>query len=69
MNSSELQTWQARKIRDVLRPALGYLSRLKRRMEVTGFPPDDELYVLTVKAQQLMQELLMELHYLSSESG
>ena len=24
------------------------LSRLKRRMEVTGFPPDDELYVLSI---------------------
>jgi len=38
-------------------------------MELTGFPPDDELYVLTVKAQRDMQDLLMEVHYLSCESG
>jgi len=52
-----------------LQRATGYLSRLKRRMEVTGFPPDDPLYVTTLKAHRAMQDLLMELHYLSCESG
>jgi hypothetical protein len=69
VDSSKLQPWQARKIRAALQRATGYLSRLKRRMEITGFPPDDELYLLTVEAHRSMQDLLMELHYMSCESG
>ena len=69
MDSSNLQPWQARKMIAALQRATGYLSRLKRRMEVTGFPPDDPLLLATVKAHRAMQDLLMELHYLSCESG
>jgi len=69
MDQSKLQPWQARKIREALQPALGYLTRLQRRMEVTGFPPDDRLYVAAVKAQKSLQSLLVELHYLSCDSG
>src|SRR5262249_7692802 len=69
MDSTQLQPWQARRIRDALRPALGYLSRLQRRMELTGFPPGDPLYLATVRAQRAMQDLLVELHYLSCQSG
>jgi hypothetical protein len=69
VDSSNLQPWQARKIFAALQRATGYLSRLKRRMEVTGFPPHDPLFLATVKAHRAMQDLLMELHYLSCESG
>ena len=69
MNSRTLRPWQARKIREALQTSLGYLTRLQRRMELTGFPPDDRLYVATVKAQHAMQDLLVELHYLSCEGG
>ena len=56
-------------MREKLQPALGYLSRLQRRMELTGFPPDDPLYLLTRDARGTLQDLLMKLHYLSCESG
>jgi hypothetical protein len=69
MDSSKLQPWQARKMFAALQRATGYLSRLKRRMEVTGFPPDDPLYLVTLQAQRAMQDLLMELHYRSCKSG
>jgi hypothetical protein len=69
MDSKKLKPWQARKIRKSLASALGYLTRLKRRMELTGFPPNDPLYLAAVKAQEAMQSLLSSLHYLSCESG
>jgi hypothetical protein len=69
VDSSQLQPWQARKIRKSLEKSLGYLPRLQRRMELTGFPLNDPLYALTVRARHDMQALLMELHYLSCESG
>jgi hypothetical protein len=69
MNSNQLRPWQARKIRKALQPALGYLARLQRRMELTGFPPNDPLYVATVKAQKALERLLIDLHYRSCESG
>ena len=36
MDSSGLKPWQAKRIVAALRPALGYLSRLRRRMEERG---------------------------------
>ena len=53
----------------VLAPAFGYLSRLKRRMELTGFRRDGPLFILTRDAQAKMHNLLVELHYLSCEGG
>jgi hypothetical protein len=69
VDSLKLRPWQARKIAALLQPAVGYLTRLQRRMEVTGFPPNDPLYVATVQAQRAMQSLLVDLHYLACESG
>ena len=69
MDSLKLRPWQARKIAATLQPTVGYLSRLQRRMELTGFPPDDPLYVATVRARRAAQSLLVDLHYLSCESG
>jgi hypothetical protein len=68
MDSSKLKTWQARRMHDALSPALGYLSRLRSRMETVGFPPDDKLFGVS-EAQSIMQQLVMELHYLSCKRG
>ena len=38
-------------------------------MEKCGFAADDKLYQLVCKAQGVMHELVMELHYLSCEGG
>jgi hypothetical protein len=38
-------------------------------MELTGFPPDDPLFVDVVTAQHALQDLVMKLHYLSCQSG
>jgi len=71
VDETKLQPWQAEKNPGRrLQPALGYLTRLQRRMEVTGFPPDDRLYMAAVKAQDVSaKRLLVELHYLSCGSG
>src|SRR5215471_14632906 len=69
MDSESLRKWQIKKIHDALAPTLGYLSRLQRRMELKGFPPDDPLFQKAVKAQAAMQSLVMELHYLSCDGG
>ena len=69
MNRNKLNPWQARKMIEKLQPALGYLSRMQRRMELTGFPPNDRLYVATVQARNSLQSLLVDLHYLSCEGG
>jgi hypothetical protein len=69
VNSHQLRPWQARQIRATLRPALGYLSRLKRRMENRGFPPDDKLYVAVAAAYDALYGLCVDLHYRSCETG
>jgi hypothetical protein len=48
-----------------LRPMLGYLNRLLKRMEKTGFPPDDRLVKMTVDARNAMHELTVAVHYAS----
>jgi len=63
VDSSKLRPWQARKIAAVLQPAVGNLTRLQRRMELTGFPPNDPLYIATVTARRAAQTLLVDLHY------
>jgi hypothetical protein len=50
-------------------PCLSYLSRLRTRMERTGFPPDDPLLQLVNKAYDAVQHLAVHVHYLSCGSG
>jgi hypothetical protein len=52
-----------------LRPALGYLHRMRQRMGRRGFLPNDELLKLTVSAYNAIHSLTVELHYMSCESG
>lgn len=69
MDANDLTTEQAARMRASLIPALGYLGRLCRRMEQKGFAPDDKLYGLATKANDAMQHLCVELHYLSCSGG
>ena len=50
-----------------LRPTLGYLTRLRRRLE--QLRSSDKLYNDVLRAQMAMQDLCAELHYQSCEHG
>jgi hypothetical protein len=69
MDSKNLKPWQARIIRTPVHRALGYLTRLRTRMERRGFAPDDKLLQLTAKAHDALLALSVELYYMSCESG
>ena len=69
MDADMLRPWQAERMLEVLRPTLGYLSRLQRRMEKVGFLPTDPLYVQVRLAYDSMHSLCMDLHYRSCKSG
>ena len=57
MDGSELSNSQAAQMRDAVRPCLGYLYRVKRRMELRGFPMNDELFRATNGAYDAVQGL------------
>ena len=65
MNSSNLTRDQARALKNKIGPMLGYLSRLNQRMMFKGFPPDDPLLALVVKAENALHELHVAMHYLA----
>jgi hypothetical protein len=69
MDSSNLATWQAKALHAALRPALGFLHRLRERMEKRGFPLNDKLLRLTATAYDALHSLFVELHYMSCKSG
>jgi hypothetical protein len=60
-----IERWQAARLRDGVGPTVGYLSRLRDRMDKVGFVPSDPLYNRVRKAYEALQALFMELHYLS----
>jgi hypothetical protein len=69
MDSKTVRPWQAKKVYARLSPLVGYLHRLRRRMEKRGFPPDDKLLQLTAKAWDAVYALSVEVDYLSCTSG
>jgi len=69
MNSSKLTTAQAARLHRALYPHLNYLCRLRRRMELIGFPSGDPLFVLVSPAYDSLQRLSVEVHYMSCRSG
>ena len=69
MDSSGLKPWQAERSAAALRPSLGYLSRLQRRMEERGILPQEPLYQLVVRAYEALHHLFIERHYRSCDGG
>lgn len=63
MNSNDLTRAQCRAIRAKFEPFRDYLYRLRVRMSKRGFPPDDPLYVLVLKAQQSVGELFVDIEF------
>jgi hypothetical protein len=69
MDSDQLKPWQAKVMCAALRPTLGYLSRLRDRIEKRRFPPTDKLLRLTTAAYEALHTLTIELHYMSCGGG
>ena len=69
MDSGHLKPWQPKLRCAALRPTLGYLYRLRERMEKRRFPPEDKLLRLTATAYQALHALTIELHYMSCGGG
>jgi len=44
MDNSDLTSDQAAKMRDAMSPYIRWLHKLRRQMEVRGFPKSDELF-------------------------
>lgn len=69
MQSDDLTPAQRRRLLESLGPMLGYLNKLRHRMQNKGFPLDDKLWVLVSKAQATMQDLVTEIRCQSAESS
>jgi Fe2+ transport system protein FeoA len=69
MDSSELTTKQAGIISEVVARHLGYMNRLRNRMDRVGILPSDELYAAVNAALNAAHSLRVKLHYLSCEPG
>jgi hypothetical protein len=65
MGGGTIERWQAAQLFKTLQPMVGYLSRLRTRMDKVGFVPSDPLYQRVRSAYESLQALFMQLHYLS----
>jgi len=69
MDRTQPTAAQAKILHAAVHRTLGYLFRLRARMEKAGFPPGDKLFGLTDSAYDALHSLSVELHYLSCPSG
>lgn len=69
MKSDDLTTAQAAEMRDRLNGLRQYVNLMANRMALRRFPPNDPLYVDTLKTKDALQSLWMRLHYLSCSHG
>lgn len=69
MDSDELTTEQARQMHKSLFRLANYLIRVVKRMERTGFPPNDPLFKSARRAYDGVCTFCMDLHYHSCKSG
>jgi hypothetical protein len=69
MDSDKLTTEQAGKMHKSLFRLANYLSRVVKRMERTGFPPNDPLFKSARRAYDAVCSFCVDLHYLSCKSG
>ena len=69
MDSTDLTAEQATKMHTSLFRLANYLSRMVKRMERVGFPPDDPLMKSARRAYDSVCSLCVDLHYLACKSG
>jgi len=48
---------------------LGYLNRLRGRMDISGFPRDDQLLLKVTAARDALHKLCVEVHYMTCKTG
>jgi hypothetical protein len=60
---------QVEALRDAIHERMGYMLRVRERMEKTGFNPTDELYPPVRAAEDALHRLWVHLHYRSCERG
>ena len=69
MDSKELTTAQASRLRVMVARELRLMGRLCERMRMLGFPPGDPLYRAATRAHNALQELHVQAHYCGCTSG
>jgi hypothetical protein len=62
MTGDDLTAAQLEAISMRIRSMLGYLNKLKRRMDANSFPADDELRLLVNDAEDAMHRLGVSVH-------
>jgi hypothetical protein len=67
MDSDELTTEQAAQMHRSLFRLANYLNRVVKRMERTGFPPNDPIFLSARRAYDAISTFCMDLHYLSCQ--
>jgi hypothetical protein len=65
MTSDDLSPDQCDALSAQIRPMLGYLGRLSKRMAKTGFPRNDPLRVLVSNAEDAVHRLRIHAHYMA----
>ena len=69
VDSSDLDPLVAQQLTRAVRARLEWFGRLRRRMELRGFPPTDPLYISVSKCYDAAQELHVRAHYASCKGG
>lgn len=69
MDGNQLTTAQARQLHAHLAPMLGYLNKLRSRMDENGFPRDDRLLLKITEARDAMHGLCVRVHYMTCKTG
>jgi hypothetical protein len=69
VDSSQIKPHQAAQLRQTVRRPLVFMGRMRRRMELLGFPPDDPLYLSICQAHNALQEVHVRAHYCACTTG
>ena len=69
VDSYDLPIEQAIALQRAVRRRLAWFGRLRRRMELRGFPPTDPLYMAVTRCYNATQELHVRCHYASCKGG
>jgi len=65
----KVERWHAEKIKEAVDPMPSYLTRLRERMEKTGFVPTDRFMQTIHLAWEGVYSVSVVVHYLSREEG